>query len=133
MYYRTVELSIRRRDERQALFLELGKFIGILFASIIGMFCIAVVLAVIFGKTGWLRLPEETPEQIARREALQGRADLRAKALALGAVGNSFLGMPLGLLIAVLSKRRARSRNDSNEPPDPTGVERKPRETERES
>lgn len=116
-----------------ALFLEFVKFIGILYAGIIGVFCIAVVLAVIFGKTGWIRLPEETPEQIARREALQGMADLRAKALALGAIGNSYLGMPLGLLIAALSKRRARSRNDSNEPPDSTGVERKPRGTERES
>jgi uncharacterized iron-regulated membrane protein len=117
----------------EALFLELFKFIGISFAIIIGVFCIAVVLAVIFRKTAWLRLPEETAEQKARRHTEQRRAELMAKALTVGVSGNSFLGMPLGLLIAALSKRRARSRNDLNEPPDPTGVERKPRETEKES
>jgi uncharacterized iron-regulated membrane protein len=98
--------------------IEVIKFVAILCAVVIGVFCVAVILSILFGKTAWLRMPEETPQQKARRDAVHLRTDLRAKALALGALGNSFLGVPLGLMITALSKLRSTSRNNSNEPSD---------------
>jgi len=115
----------------EASFLEVFKFIGILFAILIGVFCIAVVLAVIFGKTAWLRLPEETAEQKARRGKLQRRTELMAKAFAVGASGNSVFGAPLSLMIVSLSKLRSTRRTDSNKPLKDNRVEREPKETER--
>lgn len=76
--------------------IEVIKFVAILCAVVTGVFCVAVILSILFGKTAWLRMSEETPEQKARRDALQRRMDLQAKAFALGGTGTSFLGMPLG-------------------------------------
>jgi hypothetical protein len=95
--------------------IEVIKFVAILCAVAIGVFCVAVILSILFGKTTWLRMLEETPEQKARRDALHLRMDLRAKALALGALGNSFLGVPLALMITALNKLRSTSRNNSND------------------
>ena len=98
--------------------IEVIKFVAILCAVGIGVFCVAVILSILFGKTAWLRLPDETPQQKARRDALQRRMNIQAKALALGGLGNSFLGVPLGLMITALSKLRSTSRSSSNEPSD---------------
>jgi uncharacterized iron-regulated membrane protein len=95
--------------------IEVLKFVAILCAVVIVVFCVTVILSILFGKTAWLRMSEKTPQQKARRDALHLRMDLRAKALALGALGNSFLGVPLALMITALNKLRSTSRNNSND------------------
>jgi hypothetical protein len=52
------------------------EFAVVLYIVLLTGFCIAVIISALLSKTTWLRPPEETPKQKARREALQARADL---------------------------------------------------------
>jgi hypothetical protein len=66
------------------------EFAVVLYIVLLTGFCIAVIISALLGKTTWLRPPEETPKQKARREALQARADLRAKAIMFELLGPLF-------------------------------------------
>src|SRR4249919_2726810 len=73
---------------------------------IIVVFTLAVLISAVLGRTTWLRPRQQTPEERARHEQVQRWYDQRAKAAGIG-IASISLGLPIGLLVAALTKRRA--------------------------
>ena len=91
--------------------LTLMKVSVVLSIILIGLWTFAVIVSAVLGRTDWLRPRAETAEQRARREQVQAWVDKRAKAAGIGMAGVS-LGLPIGLMVAVLTKQRTATGGD---------------------